>query len=105
MPKCYQGSCQCGAIKYEAEIDTSAGAEKCSYPVYTGIGVWSVPIRPSCFRLLSEASALSDYHVAAKGWHHLFCKFCSEHCFTRGYVDPAGAHFVMVQRTTIRSMR
>jgi hypothetical protein len=94
--KTYAGSCHCKAVKFEADIDLSAGTGKCNCSICTKMRKWGTNIKPDAFRLLSGENDLSTYQFNTKSGTYYFCKHCGMHPFSKGYIEQIGGAFVSI---------
>jgi hypothetical protein len=78
--KTYHGSCQCGAIAFEADVDLSQGTTKCNCTSCWKRRWWSVKVKPEGFRSLKGEDKLSKPRSG-------FCRECGITPY--GWVDAA----------------
>jgi hypothetical protein len=90
----YEGSCHCGAVRYEVEMEAPAKAYACNCSICSRAG-WLLAFVPrTAFRLQSE-DALTDYQFNKKRTHHKFCKVCGIRPFSHG-TDSKGTETVAI---------
>ena len=91
-----RGSCHCGKVAFEVDLDLSAGGGKCNCTICRKTRTWSVWVKPSAFRLLGDPGAVADY--CPNGVVHWpFCSACGVRPYYHGDVPEAGGPFVAVQ--------
>ena len=105
--KTYTGSCHCGAIRYEADLDLAAGSNRCNCSFcFKDRGWFAVAEGPERFRLLSSGDTLTEYRWTPPGkphpfLTHVFCRRCGIRVFGRGEFPPPGKPFHAVLVTTL----
>jgi len=86
----YTGTCQCGRIRYEADIDVGA-----SWDHQTAL------IKPSAFKLLAGAGDLEDTQFGQLVGHNQSCRHCGIRPFGRGRLRQLGGAFYAINLSTI----
>ncbi|MFZ5896592.1 MAG: GFA family protein [Myxococcota bacterium] len=91
----YSGSCHCGNVKYDVDLDLSGGVISCNCSICRRTGALLAFVPPEQFNLHSGADKVSDYQFNKKIIHHLFCSNCGIRAFCRG-TGPDGKKMVSV---------
>jgi hypothetical protein len=107
MPiKTYSGSCHCGAVRFEADLDLDEGSNRCNCSYCAKVRAWFAFAKgPSAFRLLAGDHA-SQYRWVPPGESesHLtfsFCKTCGVRTFARGELEHLGGVFHAIHVPTL----
>jgi hypothetical protein len=86
----YQGSCHCGAIRFDVEAPDAVEVENCNCSIcaMTGFLHLIVPLRN--FRLLSGADNITTYTFNTGVAKHTFCQTCGIKPFYTPRSNPEG---------------
>lgn len=83
----YQGSCHCGAVRFEIETDFPE-LTMCDCSICRRKNALMVKVPESKFQLLSGKESLTEYQFHTKTARHYFCKTCGIYPFHRKRVPP-----------------
>lgn len=90
MMQTYPGSCHCGAVRFEADLDLTQPSFRCNCTICRRTRFWPAVARPEQFRLLAGESELTRYQFGSGKNHHYFCKHCGVRPFGVGNDTPIG---------------
>ena len=99
-PTKHQGSCHCGDVRYEVELDPSQGT-RCNCTICTKLGVTGAMVKPAAFTLLSDEAKLASYSRMPEIASRYFCARCHVLCFGKGHLAELGGDFVSVNLNTL----
>jgi hypothetical protein len=99
--KTYSGSCHCGAVRFEADIDLSKGTTRCNCSICAKARAWFTLVPTEHFRQITGADAQTEYHWTPPGHpganlHYQFCRKCGIRTAGRGEHGPKGGPFYFV---------
>ena len=99
MKKTYQGSCHCGAVRFECDLDLADGTSRCNCTFCSKSRMWIGFAKGDAFRLRQGAEVLTDYQHTPPGrpgpfLHLFFCSRCGVRPFAEGgYLEQFGSAF------------
>ena len=90
MLKTYKGSCHCGAVRFEADLDLTQSTYRCNCSICRRTRFWPAVARPDGFRLLAGEADLTKYLFNTRKNEHYFCRHCGVRAFGVGTETPIG---------------
>ncbi|QJR16207.1 GFA family protein [Usitatibacter palustris] len=90
MLKTYRGSCHCGTVTFEADLDLTQPTFRCNCSICRRTRFWPAVAREDGFRLLTGESDLTQYLFHSRKNLHYFCRHCGVRAFGIGTQTPIG---------------
>jgi hypothetical protein len=100
MSNKHHGSCLCGDVQFEVEVDLAKGSQ-CNCTLCTRLGAVGSLVKPAAFRLTSAESTLASFTRTPEIGHRYFCARCHTYCFGKGHLEMLGGDFVSVNLNCI----
>ena len=94
MKRTYTGGCQCGKVRYKAEVELGE-VMSCNCSRCEKWGSLIAPVSASDFKLESGEDDMTDFQFNKHIVHHLFCSTCGIQSFGRGK-GPNGMEMVAI---------
>ena len=90
MLKTYKGSCHCGAVRFEADLDLTQSSYRCNCSICRRNRFWPAAAKSEGFRLTAGREMLVEYLFNTRKNQHFFCKTCGVRPFGVGNETPVG---------------
>ena len=90
MLRTYRGSCHCGAVRFEADLDLTQTSYRCNCSICRRTRFWPAVAKADGFRLVSGEAELTQYLFNTGKNFHYFCKRCGVRGFGVGNETPIG---------------
>lgn len=102
----YTGSCHCGAVRYEADLDLAQGSNRCNCSCCAKVRAWFAFAKGAGSFRLRDGQALTEYRWTPPGQPHphltyAFCRVCGVRMFARGELESLGGSFHAVSVPTL----
>ncbi len=93
MRKTHHGSCHCGAVRFEADVDLDQGTSKCNCSVCAKARFWKVIVGAGEMRMIAGADNLTEYRFGRDAITHFFCQTCGVKPFGQGEMEGTGKFY------------
>jgi hypothetical protein len=90
MIKTYTGSCHCGAVRFEADLDLDAPSFRCNCSICRRTRFWVAVAGADAFRQTAGEQELTEYLFHKRVNQHFFCRHCGVRAFGVGNDTPIG---------------
>jgi hypothetical protein len=90
MHQTYRGSCHCGAVRFEAELDLAESTYRCNCSICRRTRFWAAVAKERGFRLVAGEDELTQYLFNSRRNEHWFCRRCGVRAFGIGTDTPIG---------------
>lgn len=91
----YRGSCRCGTLRFEVDLDLAAGTSKCNCTYCWKARWWGARAAPDDFRLLSSGEL--SYGFGRESFvERGLCKACGITPFGWGHIPELGGNYVSI---------
>jgi hypothetical protein len=108
MQRLHQGSCHCGAIRFEATFDLNEGIRKCNCSYCFKTGYRKAFAYGDNVVVTAGEDNVGHYAAQPSTWppgtiDHMFCQHCGTQVFSRGKLDiePFNGWFHAVNVSTL----
>jgi len=95
MRKTYHGSCHCGEVRFEADIDLDQGTSKCNCSSCAKGRFWKAFVGEGDLRIVAGNGELTEYRFGTKTITHFFCRHCGIKPFGRGTLENTGTFYAI----------
>ncbi|EPX61508.1 hypothetical protein D187_010127 [Cystobacter fuscus DSM 2262] len=95
MTSTYNGSCHCGGIRFQADINLGQGTTRCNCSICFKTRFWGAVVAPAAFRLLAGSEMLSTYRFGRKREQHPSCTVCGIRPFVIGDSPRRGTFYAV----------
>jgi hypothetical protein len=95
MNTTHKGSCHCGAVRFEADVEATKGS-RCNCSICTKVNMTGAILKPAAFRLVAGEQALSTYEWGHHISKRFFCAKCGVYCFAKGHLVELGGDYVSI---------
>ncbi len=86
----YPGSCHCGAVRFEVELEDHIVVQECNCSMCNMVGFQHVITPAGKFHLISGAEDIGTYRFNSGIARHTFCKHCGVKPFYTPRSNPDG---------------
>lgn len=90
MLKTYSGTCHCGAVAFEADLDLDESTYRCNCSICRRTRFWAAVAREGGLRVTRGGDELTKYTFNTHRNHHYFCRKCGVRAFGVGNDTPMG---------------